>query len=96
MKDKYPSDFKINQVSKVDLSRKRSRPNSDASTIESHGSTTGGSLGGRGSGGPAEKKDGLDSYTRSILFLLCFIGLTIEHGKNGAFFLDSVNMEVFA
>jgi len=52
---------------KVDLSRKRSRPNSDASTIESHGSTTGGSLVGRGSGEPAEKKDGLDSYTRTLI-----------------------------
>ena len=44
---------------KVDMSRKRSRPNSDASTIESNGSTTAG-----GGNNGAEKKDTLDSYTR--------------------------------
>ena len=49
---------KLSQIIKlqVDLSRKRSRPNSDASTIESNES-----------GSPAEgngKKDTLDSYTR--------------------------------
>merc|ERR1719430_2726810 len=44
---------------KVDLSRKRSRPNSDASTIESNGSTPGGN--------GAEKKDTLDSYTRTLI-----------------------------
>ena len=53
-KDQY---FTINLMKKVDLSRKRSRPNSDASTIESNSSTT---TGGNG----AEKKDTLDSYTR--------------------------------
>jgi len=43
---------------KVDLSRKRSRPNSDASTIESSGSA------GLAAG---EKKDTLDSYTRTLI-----------------------------
>ena len=55
IKGHYFTIFMLNL--KVDLSRKRSRPNSDASTIESNGSTTTGENG-------AEKKDTLDSYTR--------------------------------
>merc|ERR1719357_2304953 len=46
---------------KVDLSRKRSRPNSDASTIESNGSST------TTATTPAGGNGGLDSYTRTLI-----------------------------
>jgi len=46
---------------KVDLSRKRSRPNSDASTIESNGSST------TTATTPPGGNGGLDSYTRTLI-----------------------------